>query len=165
MTQADRQALVARLEREQAVWRNEHGKPNVAECDDWPHGRCELCCLLNDVLALLRADEAEPPMHQALTCLLDEFEEHFGTQGDVGLIEVRRWLETRHVHWTPAPSRQAGGAPPVPFVEQLPNALPPRSMWQVKGEFFYRDEFHQTWRLRPEGLPGYPLSISLERKD
>lgn len=35
-----------------------------------------------------------PEQEQVLVRLLDEFEEHFGTHGDVGLIEVRRWIET-----------------------------------------------------------------------
>jgi len=59
-----------------------------------------LVTLANRLTARLTA--TTPPMHKALMRLLDEFEEHFGTQGDIGLIEVRRWLETRHVHWTPA---------------------------------------------------------------
>lgn len=49
------------------------------------------------------APPEEPPSNDAqayvLARLLDEFEEIYGTDGNIGLIEVRRWIETRHVHW------------------------------------------------------------------
>jgi len=54
-----------------------------------------------------------PPAREGLTekavlsRLLDEFEARYGTAGgDIGLIEVRRWLETRHVHWPHTPECQ-----------------------------------------------------------
>src|SRR3990167_2242057 len=77
-------------------------------------------------------------MQQALARLLDEFEDHFGTQGDVGLIEVRCWLETRHVHWSPVP-------PVAPDErERLHNLL--QDFWSVTSPEQFPDLCEQAYQ-------------------
>jgi hypothetical protein len=54
---------------------------------------------MRDVLRPAFEQARRQSQRDTFLALIDEFEAHFGTDGDVGLIEVRRWLETRHVHW------------------------------------------------------------------
>src|SRR4030095_10522232 len=67
------------------------------------------------VAALLRAaadalSQTEREISErVLVRLMDEFDRNYdGYYGEIGVVEVRAWLQTRHVHWTyPAPTSSA----------------------------------------------------------
>ncbi len=57
----DLSAFRVRVRRERKVWQNEHAKPNAAECDESPHGRCDLCKLLAELDAALTGGDRKEP--------------------------------------------------------------------------------------------------------